>query len=296
MKRPANDLPLSRDASSRFLPWIISFMVYLAALALAATMVLSEASSNWRRGVEGTLTVQVLPAAAEQGGMALTARVQAALRLLRETPGVESAEALSLGQTAALLEPWLGKGGLAAELPLPRLIDVRLASGAAVDPAALGARLAAEVPGAQLEDHGLWIDRLIALADAIEAIAIAVMALIGVAAVATMVFATRAGLAIHHDVIELLHMMGARDGYVAGQFQMLSLWLGLKGGIIGLALAVATLLVLGYIGRQIDPTLLPPITLAPVQWGALAGLAALAALISMVTARITVMRALARML
>ncbi len=296
MIRTAPDLPLSRDASSRFLPWLIAFMVYLAALSLAATMVLSGASGKWRRGVEGTLTVQVLPAPEDEDGAALTARVEAALRLLRGTPGVASAQALSSQQAAALLEPWLGTGGLAAELPLPRLIDVRLEAAAAVDPAALGARLAAEVPGAELDDHGLWIDRLTALAGAIELIAIAVMGLIGVAAVGTLVFATRTGLAIHHDVIELLHMIGARDGYVASQFQMHSLWLGLKGGLFGLALAVATLLVLGYLGRQIDVTLLPPLTLTPPQWGALAGLAALAALISMVTARITVMRTLARML
>ncbi|MHA1107953.1 MAG: cell division protein FtsX [Alphaproteobacteria bacterium] len=288
------DLPLSRDASSRFLPWLIAFMVYLAALALAATMVLSGASTNWRHGLEGTLTVQILPGMGD--GAALTIRVESALRLLRATPGVESAEAITPEQAADLLEPWLGKGGLAAELPLPRLIDVRLATGAAVDPDALAARLAAEVPGAELDDHGLWIDRVIALVGAIEIVAMAVMAVIVIAAIATLVFATRTGLVIHHDVIELLHMIGARDGYIASQFQMHSLWLGLKGGLIGLALAVVTLTVLSYLGRQIEATLMPPLTLSVAQWAALASLAAFAALISMVAARITVMRALARMM
>lgn len=296
MIRSVSDLPLARDASSRFLPWLIAFMVYLAALALAATMVLSGASENWRRGLEGTLTVQVLPVAGGGDAAALSARVEDALRLLRETPGVAVAEPVPPEQAAALLEPWLGKGGLAMNLPLPRLIDVRLAQGANVDSAALGARLAAAVPGAQLDDHGLWLDRLIALAGAIEAVAVAVMVLIGVAAIATVVFATRTGLAIHHDVIELLHMIGARDGYLAGQFQMHAMWLGLKGGLIGLVLAVATLIVLGYLGQRVEAMLLPPLTLVAPQWAALAGLAALAALISMVTARITVMRALARML
>lgn len=296
MIRTGTDLPFSNDASSRFLPWLIAFMVYLAALALAATMVLSGASKTWRRGLEGTLTVQVLPQSGDRDDVALTARVDAAVRLLRGTPGVASAEAVSAQQAAALLEPWLGKGGLTAELPLPRLIDVRLAPGAAIDPAALGARLAARVPGTELDDHTLWIDRLIALSGAIEFIAIAVMALIGVAAVATLVFATRTGLVIHSDVIELLHMIGARDGYVAGQFQTHALWLGLKGGLIGLALAVGTLLVLGTLVGRVEAALMPALTLMPVQWAAIAGIAALAALISMATARITVMRSLARMM
>ena len=296
MIRRPTELPLSRDASSRFVPWLIAFMVYLAALALAATMVLSGASANWRQGLEGTLTVQILPANGEGNSAALGARINAAVRLLQGTPGVASAKAIAPQQAAALLEPWLGKGKLASDLPLPGLIDVRLVPGAALDPAALAARLAAEVPGAELDDHGLWIDRVIALAGAIEIISIAVMVLIGAATVATLVFATRAGLVIHHDVIELLHMIGARDGYVASQFQMRSLWLGLKGGLIGMALATATFLVLGYLGRQIEAMLMPPLTLSPIQWAALASLVAFAALISMITARITVMRSRARML
>jgi cell division transport system permease protein len=292
ISRSTKDLPLARDASSRFLPWLIAFMVYLAAMALTAAMVLSGASANWRLGLSGTMTVQVIPLGNEEGPAALNARVDGVLKVLRKTPGITGAEVLSRDKLAALLEPWLGSGPLLDELPLPRLIDVRLAPGDEVHMQALESSLSANDPGTIIDDHGLWLDRLIALAAAIEIIALAVMVLICVSAVAAAVFTTHTGLAIHHDVIELLHLMGAQDDYIARQFQVHAFRLGLSGGLIGLALTVATLLVLGYLGQRIDTSLLPSLSLSILQWIALALIPGVAALIIMATARYTVIRTL----
>ncbi|MEE8333489.1 MAG: cell division protein [Alphaproteobacteria bacterium] len=289
-------LPLSRDASSRFLPWLIGFMVWLAAMALALVMILSAAGQQWRTGLAGTLTVQIIPVAGADSA-ATDALARRAIKLLRATPGIASAASVPDVQVAALLEPWLGKDALSADmnLPVPRLIDVRLIAGGAIDSDALGAQLAAEIPGATLDDHGLWLERLVALARALEAIAFAVVGLIGLAAIATVVFATRTGLAIHHEVVELLHLIGAQDGYVARQFQGRAFWLGLEGGLIGTVLAAVTLVLLGYLAGRIEASLLPPLALSVQQWAVLAAIAPAAALISMLTARLTVQRAVGRM-
>ena len=292
-------LPLARDASSRFLPWLIAFMVWLAAMALAAVMVLSAAGDQWRRSLTGSVTVQIVPTETTDA-RTMEARVNSALVLLRATPGVKSANAVSADRTAALLEPWLGRNALSESigLPIPRLIDVSVepeTSNIAVDLGTLAAQLAETVPGASLDDHGQWLDRLIALARAIEAIGFAILIVISLAAIATVVFATRTGLAIHHDVIELLHLIGARDDFVARQFQLNARWLGLKGGATGVVLAVGTLLILGSLAAKVEAGLLPPVTLAIWQWMALGGVAIAAAIISVATARITVLRTIGRM-
>ena len=288
-------LPLARDASRRFLPWLIAFMVWLAALALAAV----RAGDPWRRSLTGSVTVQIVPTETTDA-RTMEARVNSALVLLRATPGVKSANAVSADRTAALLEPWLGRNALSESigLPIPRLIDVSVepeTSNIAVDLGTLAAQLAETVPGASLDDHGQWLDRLIALARAIEAIGFAILIVISLAAIATVVFATRTGLAIHHDVIELLHLIGARDDFVARQFQLNALWLGLKGGATGVVLAVGTLLILGSLAAKVEAGLLPPVTLAIWQWMALGGVAIAAAIISVATARITVLRTIGRM-
>ncbi len=295
MLRRRLDIPLNRDSSVRFLPWIIALMVYLAGLALAGTLVLQAALQHWDSSLSGTLTVQLPPA-----GDGKPDGVAAAVALLRATPGVIRAEPLSREAIQRLIEPWLGTAMTAEQLSLPQLIDLRIDTAAPPDLAALRARLAAAVPGAALDDHRLWLDRLAGLVLSIEATALAIVLLIGGAAVLTVVFTTRAGLAVHHAVVEVLHLIGARDGYIAGQFQRQALDLALRGGIIGLVLTLATLFGIGHAGAATAlfgerVRLLPSLALQPWHWLALLLLPLAASLIAMLTARITVLRALKRM-
>ena len=302
MFRPRSDLPLEQDAARRFLPWLIVLIVYLAALALAGLMVLSTAASGWGRGLTDTLTVQIPPPAsmASKDGVsdsisAPKARVDRALEVLRATPGVAQAKALSREEMLALLEPWLGSGQFAEELSLPALIDVKLKAHSGVSLEGLAATLDAAVPGATIDDHKRWFGRLILLVRSVELIAGGIVLLVSLAAIATVIFVTRTGLAIHHDVIELLHVMGAHDAYIARQFQFQALDMGVRGGAIGFALAASTLLALGYLSARIEAMLLPSLELNASQWLALSALPFVVALISMITARVTVLRALAKL-
>ena len=289
-------LPLTRDASSRFLPWLIAFMVWLATMALAAVLVLSSFSEQWRNDLTGTLTVQI--ATTPNGQLGTTEhRLNRALDILRKSPGVIAAKAVPLKKISDLLAPWLGREVVTKTLglPIPRLIDVKVQPDANIDLAALRERLNKEVDGTQVDDHGAWLDKLIALAGVVEAIALAVLALISIAAIATVIFATRTSLIIHRDVIELLHVIGAKDAYVADQFHWHALNLGLKGGLAGVFLAATTLLGLGSLWSDVQSSLLPPVSLNIWQWACVLAVALVAAGISTVTARFTVLRALGRM-
>ena len=223
------------------------------------------------------------------------ARVARAIALIEATPGVARVEELATDRLARLLEPWLGSGDLIRELPLPRLIDVELVPGGGFDTAALARRLEAEVPGASLDDHGAWLDDLKALARSIEGVALAIVALIGAAGVATVVFVTRTGLAVHHEVVEVLHLVGAENAYVAKQFQSHALILSLKGGVVGTVLAVVSILALGYLGARVEVALLPKLSLGLWGWLGIAIVPLVAAAIATLTAYVTVTRSLSRM-
>jgi cell division transport system permease protein len=292
MFRTHYDLPLQRDVTGRFLPWIIALMVYLAILALAGSMVLSGMAQRWDKGLAGTLTIQVPPL---PGGVPdLGTRIESALGVLRATPGIARAEPLKREQMAGLLEPWLGNGALSADLPVPALIDVTM-SGGRIDVRGLSQRLRAAVPGVEVDDHAAWLKDVLAIARAVEMVALGVVALVGGAAVATVIFVSRAGLAIHGPVVELLHVMGAPDRYVARQFQSHVLGLAVRGGIAGTLLAAATLFGLSRAGGEIVADMMPDMSLTPVQLASLAVVPLIAAILAAVTARLTVMRALARL-
>ncbi|HEY9567960.1 MAG TPA: hypothetical protein VIR38_07710, partial [Thalassobaculum sp.] len=126
-----NDLALGRDPSTRFLPGLLAVLVYLAALAAIGGLTAHGFVQDWDRRLTGTLTVQV-PATvgteAEASRALSEERREAVLRLLRVTPGIAEAKPVAEAEAAALLEPWLGPE-LAGVLPMPTLIDIRLAPG-----------------------------------------------------------------------------------------------------------------------------------------------------------------------
>ena len=130
----------------------------------------------------------------------------------------------------------------------------------------------------------------------VEGLATMVLAFIGFATVGTVVFTTRTGLAIHRNAIEVLHFIGAQDSYIASQFASRALSLGLKGGVIGLLLAAPTLWGIAVMAAEMEAGLLPDITLGPPHYSAVVALPLVIAFIAMVTARLTVMKTLSRML
>jgi len=209
--------------------------------------------------------------------------------------GVAGVEVLGPDAMDRLLEPWLGPGSAELGLPIPDLVSVALRPGAEIDLPALSAALAAAVPGAEVDDHRRWLDDLAVFVRSVELLAAVVVSLVCLAAVLTVVFVTRTGLAVHRRVIEIVHLIGARDAYIAGQFQEHALRLGLIGGVAGSVLAGGTLVALQSLFTGLETPLLAGLGLGAGHWAALAILPVAAALVAMVTARLTVLRSLARM-
>jgi cell division transport system permease protein len=288
------DLPLDRDPSGRFLPWLVALMVYLAALALVCAMAMAKMVERWDTGLSGTITVQVPPPETGETD-AQEAAIDRVIELLLDTKAVRSAEVLEPDEIAALLEPWLGAGATHGELPMPTLISVGVDPAAAPDYRDLARRLAEAAPGTVLDDHQSWLGQLLDLARAIELVAALIVILVGASAVAMVIFATRMGLAIHGRVIELLHLIGAQDAYVAHEFEAHALKHALRGGVAGLLLAIATVALVARLFKRLDSALLPELTLSPMEWAALAALPLAIALVAMLTARFTVLGNLGRM-
>lgn len=283
-----SDLALDANPARRYLPWLIAVIVYLAGLSLAGMMSLTSTVDRWDKGLRGTVTVE-LPASASNS------EAGKALEILRRTQGVIASRPLSPSEISRLLEPWLGKGGVTPELPLPLLIDVKIDTNAEPDLAALAIDLAVAVPGTVLDDHRKSLDRLITLARSVRLVALLVVFLVALASLTMVIFVTRTGLAIHQDGIELLHLMGAMDNYVARQFLGQALKLGLIGGVIGLALTAATIALLGHAAGAVGAGLLPRLELSPGQWLALGTVPLGVTAIAMATAYFTVLHALRKM-
>ena len=285
-----SDIPLDRDPGI-FLPTIIGFMIFLAGLALACSMALDNFLTRWRIQIESALTVELPPIDGESAEAA-AARRQAAVKAIAATPGAEELHLLTEAERTRLLSPWLGPDSRGLDLPLPDLVSVVLAPGVTLDLSALNARLRAVSPGAIVDDHGRWRSAVLAVSRTVMLAALAFLLLIGAAAGLTVVFVARAGLASHRRVIEIMHLIGAHDGYIAGQFQRHALICAFLGGALGAAISAAAF----EAGRRLLPGLVDVgFGLGPRQWAAIAALPVAGALLAMASARFTVLSAMRKM-
>jgi cell division transport system permease protein len=225
-------------------------MTFLASLTTGAVILVSQAASEWQSDVAREVTIQVIPAP----GRDLDATVDKAALAARAFAGIADVRPYSKEESAKLLEPWLGSGLSLDELPVPRLIVVKIAPGAAPDLALLRRTLAEQAPGATLDDHRGWIDRMRAMAVSSVVAGVCILILMIAATVLSVSFATRGAMATNKTVIEVLHFVGAKNGFIAGHFQRHFLLLGLQGGAIGGGIAIVLFALAGAVSHWFTGT------------------------------------------
>jgi cell division transport system permease protein len=208
--------------------------------------------------------------------------------------GVSAVRVIGEAEKIQLLEPWLGPGGLPEGVRLPDIVVVQMSADGMAGAAAVKARIAELAPDATVEDHARWQADMLAFAGSIKLLAAIIIGLIAAAAVTTVIFVTTTGLSIHRRVIEIVHLVGARDSYIARQFLLHAMRLGLIGGIGGVALAGATLIGLDRLLAHAQTDLLPTLALDLNQWLTLAVVPFAVSLVAMITAHLTVLFVLGR--
>lgn len=265
----------SRDAGLVFVIAVLCFMACLTALGVLAA---DRAARGWSSQVSGEATVIVRPKANETPDSAAARAAEA----LAGLPGVVETRALERDKAEALIAPWLGDISDLEDLPIPRLVTVTLDPAKPADAKALDRTLKAQGLDAVVDDHSLWLRDIERAANLTRLVGGTIFALIAAAAAAVVAFATRAGLAARRDVVQVLHLTGAEDRYIARLFQARFAVMAAVAGLIGAAGAAvlgAGLRLAGG-GQGLTPVL-------PIAWSdllatvpcpvAAAGVAALAA-------------------
>lgn len=287
--RGRDPLGLRRALADRLLPGLVAAMALLGAVALGGAEGAAELARRWQGGAGSAVLVQ-LPADTPMP------RRDAALAALRALPEVVDARAMDRDRMAALLRPWLGDApaSAAAALPLPVVIELRLASLPA-SPAALAGRVAAAVPGGgvSVEAHGVWLARLAALARSLQGVALAALLLVAGIAAAVVAVAVRAGIAARRQAIAILHELGATDSDIAGRFARRVALLAGAGALAGTAVAVPVLAALAGLAAPLlggEAAAANGLPWGGLPWTGLALLPAMGAGIGWLTAQVAVRR------
>lgn len=228
------DLPLSRDGNSRFFILVIAIMTFLATLAFYSGVQLSGVTSNMLNDIEGKATVEI-PAVSDVDGYNPNEEASEVLDFLKTHPDISKAIILDQEEIARMVAPWLGSDqGSTQAIPLPILISIEfIDSKKEVDYVDLVARIHTVSDVARLDRHEAWMQSVKNLASLFKTISGMIVGIIIVALVITVASGIWSRIKIYRDEVELLHLIGARDAYVAGQFQKQAFAMTTKGALLG---------------------------------------------------------------
>lgn len=295
---PKTEAPIvpGKSVAGSALVAVIAIMTFLASLTTGAVILVSASARSWQTELAREVTIQVRPASERD----MEADLRRASEIARATPGVSDVRAYSKEESARLLEPWLGSGLNVDDLPVPRLIVVRVAPERAPDLTGLRRAVSEQIPGATLDDHRGWMDRMRTMARTATVIGLGILALVLAATVLSVMFATRGTMAANRPIVEVLHFVGAKDGFIAGQFQRRFLMIGLQGGIIGGGAAIILFALAGAVsdwqrgsfGGEQAAVLFGMFSLGLTGYVALAAQIILVAAVTAITSRYTVSRTL----
>lgn len=229
---PAPIVPVT-SVAGRTLMMLVTIMTFLSCVTFGAVVLVQKSALGWSADVGREVTIQIRPVTGE----VMDSNVRTAIALAEATPGIGHARALSDAEAKSLLEPWLGTGLDLSSLSVPRLIVVQIADPSELDIATLQ-RAIETIKGASLDTHAAWRKQLNVMTGTIVVSGLLVLALILIATILAVVFATRGTMASNREIVDVLHFIGASNRYIAKEFQRRFVRIGMTGGMIGGAAAL----------------------------------------------------------
>jgi len=287
------NLALAKDDTNRFLPWLIAFMSLLAILSVAGFLLLKQVSDLFEYNSNDTMTIQVPSGNSEKR---TNKKITQITNILRETVGVIEVSLIPKVEVIKLLKPWLGTISESHTLPLPQIIDIQIDRGSGITLEKISNALTIIVPDITVDDHSIWLIGLVKTLQSAELTALFILLLIIFVIIGTVIFTTRTGMGIHKQTIEVLHFVGAHDDFIARQFALRGLVVGLQGGLIGFLFAIPILYLFDNLLQNLEEGFLPKAEVNMFVWLSVALVVPMISSITMLTARGTVLKSLKKML
>ncbi len=291
---PAHDRRLMPEGRlSGPMPWVIAIMIFLTVLAAAAGLAMTRAMGDVSDDLASRATVQIIEANPEIRASQATA----AVKQLRSLPLVEEVRLLPPEEIEALIEPWLGAQDLADDIPLPALIDLKLARVATeAEYQELRSNLGPVAPGARVEPSSGYIAPVIALVRSFQWIAFGLVALLALATAAAVIISVRAALNTHSETIAVVHLLGGTDQQISRLFQRRIALDALLGGLLGLVGGAVIIWLISVQLSALGSGLVQSLGLDWWSWLIIATIPIMGMYLAMMTAKLTVIGALKKIL
>ncbi|MBO5039124.1 MAG: hypothetical protein J6C85_06715 [Alphaproteobacteria bacterium] len=287
------ELPLDEGYAKTFVKVTVAVAVFLFAITLSGVLGINAMFENSKRQVVSNFTVQVLPKPNYEESRKDLLNV---VGFLEKYPDVVQVSVLSDAELHALLEPWLGGNVDIELLPIPKLLDVKIQNAKGFDYKTLAARLSEVSAEASINDHNLWLSRLLKFINSLKMLAVTVLVLVAAAAITAIVFAAKTGLNVHKEIISILHVIGATDKYIALNYVKEISKMSLLAGIAGAAAAAPAIVIIGDMAKGIEAGIFNSVSFGAGEWLYILLLPLVSTAMTALTAYLTVIKTLREMM
>ena len=293
-----NEIPFDDEENSVFMYVLSSIYMYLFVVVLAIVMSINTMVTNWEKDILGAITVQVTPIEDENKKIDLDKteeQLNKVLQFVENSKGVRSVHVIDDKTVEKLMAPWLGNNVDVSALPIPRLLDVQLHEDAEINYDEMTQGLHKVTPNASIDNHRLWLNRLLKFAGSLKTLALSVLLMVAGICAFSIYYSARTSLGINLNTIEILHIIGAKDDYIAKQYAKSYAKIGFFSGVIGLIFAIPSIVLVSKYGISTGSGLLSGAGLSAFHWFIMMSAPLFSLFYAMVTAYYTVRKSLEKM-
>ncbi len=293
-----NEITVDDEDTSLFMYVLSSIYMYLFVVVLAMVMAIHSMVINWEKDITGSITVQVLPVEDENKKIdtdKTQLEINKVLQYMENVSGVKSVHVLDAKSIEKLMTPWLGNKVDITSLPIPQLMDIQLDEDVEINYDEITRNLHKITPNASIDNHRLWLNRLLKFANSLNSLALAVLTMVIIICAFSIYYSTHTSLGINMNSIEILHIIGAQDDYIAKQYAHSYAKIGFFSGVIGLMIAVPTIILISKYAISTGSGLLNGAGLNEINWIIMLFTPVFSLLFARFTAYYTVRRSLEKM-
>ncbi|MCL2017837.1 MAG: hypothetical protein FWG80_03660 [Alphaproteobacteria bacterium] len=262
-----------------FLMLLMSLLTFLSVLCLGLAIALGTAVTRWNMQWNMMATVQIMPGGDIDG-------TQKALEAIKQD--IASTKNISEADSVRMLRPWL-KDSEALKQYIPKMIEIEFKSRTGLSQAD---SVIKEISGARFIRHTDGMRGAIGAGWKVIVLAVVVLAMVLGAIIACISHITRNITLIHRRELEILHQIGARDNFIAGQLMKVIAKICAAAAAIGFTLASPALLVVTSIAHSMRVGMFTQMAIPSIGWIILGGLSIGIILLSVFTAKKTVIKIL----
>lgn len=293
------EIPLDDEETSLFMYVLTSIYMYLFVIVLAIVMAVNAMATNWENDIMGAITVQIIPVEDENKHIDTEKTLEQqnkVLQFMENVSGVKSVRILDSQDIEKLMTPWLGNKVDISELPIPALLDVGLKDDGSINYDEVTRGLKQITPNASIDNHRLWLNRLLKFAASLKHTAMLVLLMVAGICALSIYYSTRTSLWINKESLEILHVVGAPDKYIAKQYALNYAKIGFFSGILGLLVAVPCIILVGKYGLSTGSGLINGAKLSSFAWVLIMMTPLFSSAYSMLTSYFTVKKSLEKMI